>query len=651
MAYSIQRAVSDGTLSTIPLDIEFFEQSHISVFVNDLVLPDGTYTYSWIGPTTIQITPAVANGLEVLIKRSTPYNEAFHNFKLGAVFKDTTVDENFLQILYLTQENIEGQTTTDFYSDLNFHGYKLRNIGTALLATDAVSLGQYQADANGAYQQRILAQTAAAGAATSEANALASKNSAQASATSASASASTATTQASAASASAASAASSASSASSSATTATTKASEAGSSASAAASSAAAALTSQNAAAGSASSASTSATNAGNSATSASTSATNAANSATSASTSASTATTKASEASTSAANAATSASSASTSATSASASATAAANSYDAFDDRYLGAKASDPTLDNDGNTLLTGALYWNTSTNKMRVFSGTSWGDVGSSISGTRFEYKYIATAGQTTFSGPDVASVTLAYDVGFINVCYNGVKLDRTDYTATNGTSVILNTGATLNAEITIEAFGAFTLANTYTKAETDGLVQGAMPIGAMLPFAGAASPSGYFLCDGSAKSRTTYAALFAVIGTTYGVGDGSTTFNVPDTRGVVLRGLDGGRGLDTGRSLGTYQGDVIASHTVTVTDPGHIHNMQRYDFTSGVSGSNGGTGFATLPATKSATVAWYDMATSGAGAVTAKPSTTGITASYTGGTETRMKNLAINHIIKY
>ncbi len=90
---------------------------------------------------------------------------------------------------------------------------------------------------------------------------------------------------------------------------------------------------------------------------------------------SATAAATSAAAAATSASNAATSASNASTSATNASASATAAAASYDSFDDRYLGPKASDPALDNDGNALLTGALYFNTTANEMRVYSGSAW------------------------------------------------------------------------------------------------------------------------------------------------------------------------------------------------------------------------------------------------------------------------------------
>jgi hypothetical protein len=161
---------------------------------------------------------------------------------------------------------------------------------------------------------------------------------------------------------------SSATSASTSASTATTKASEASTSATNAATSASNASTS-------ASTASTQATNAASSASSASGSATSAAGSATTATTQAGIATTQATNAATSASTATTQATNASTSATNAASSATSAAASYDSFDDRYLGAKSSNPTVDNDGNTLLTGALYWNTTSSEMRVYSGSAW------------------------------------------------------------------------------------------------------------------------------------------------------------------------------------------------------------------------------------------------------------------------------------
>ena len=98
-------------------------------------------------------------------------------------------------------------------------------------------------------------------------------------------------------------------------------------------------------------------------------------NNAVEAATSATTAGTSASNAATSASNAAASATAAAGSATAAANSATSAAASYDAFDDRYLGSKAADPSVDNDGNALLTGALYWNTSANEMRVWNGSAW------------------------------------------------------------------------------------------------------------------------------------------------------------------------------------------------------------------------------------------------------------------------------------
>jgi hypothetical protein len=174
---------------------------------------------------------------------------------------------------------------------------------------------------------------------------------------------------------SAASAATSATSAATSATSASNSATASASSASASATSAAAAATSASSAATSATAAATSATSADNSATAAATSATSADASATAAATSETNAATSASSALTSATSAATSASSALTSASSAATSASSAAASYDDFDDRYLGAKASDPTLDNNGNPLITGALYFNTTIPAMKVYTGSDW------------------------------------------------------------------------------------------------------------------------------------------------------------------------------------------------------------------------------------------------------------------------------------
>ena len=196
--------------------------------------------------------------------------------------------------------------------------------------------------------------------------------------------------------ASATAAANSASSASTSATNAANSATAAANSATTASNSASSASTSATAATNSATAAANSATAAANSATAAANSATNAADSATSASASATAAANSASSASTSATNAATSASAASTSASSAADSAASAAASWDSFDDRYLGSKTSDPTVDNDDNPLLTGTLYWNSTTNKMRVrTSSDTWVDAQPTVAVTSFNGRTDAVA----------------------------------------------------------------------------------------------------------------------------------------------------------------------------------------------------------------------------------------------------------------
>lgn len=171
---------------------------------------------------------------------------------------------------------------------------------------------------------------------------------------------------------------------------ASTYATNAANSATAAAASASSASSSASSASGSASTASTAATNASNSASSASTSASNASTSASNAATSetnaassASSASTSASSASTSASNASTSATNAASSASSAAASAASALAALDSFDDRYLGAKTSDPTLDNDGNALVAGALYFNSVDGVMKLYTGSAW--IAAYVSGT--------------------------------------------------------------------------------------------------------------------------------------------------------------------------------------------------------------------------------------------------------------------------
>ena len=262
--------------------------------------------------------------------------------------------------------------------------------------------------------------------------------------------------------------------------------SNAASSATAAATSATASATSATASAASATSAANDVATIGTSLADAATHATNAGTSATSAATSATTATTQvglattqatnASNSATSETNAGNSATAAATSATNAAASlasmsnnvtqaqtaATNAANSFDAFDDIFLGAKSSAPTVDNDGDALVTGALYFNTTSDKMFVrTSGGSWTAAGSAVNGTTDRSSYVATANQTTFSA--------TYDVGYLDVYLNGIKLSSADFTANNGTSFVLASGAAASDQVDAIGYGAFSVADVYTKSE--------------------------------------------------------------------------------------------------------------------------------------------------------------------------------------
>jgi len=120
--------------------------------------------------------------------------------------------------------------------------------------------------------------------------------------------------------------------------------------------------------------------------------------------------------------------------------------------------------------------------------------------------------------------------------------------------------------------------------------------AVPIGSMMLWPTATAPAEWLICDGSAVSRNLYAALFSVIGSTYGVGDGSTTFNIPNLAGRVVRGVNGTYTLAA--TGGADAVNLIATdlpyHGHNVTDPGHFHT---YNYGGNINViSSGGTGVA-------------------------------------------------------
>ena len=147
-------------------------------------------------------------------------------------------------------------------------------------------------------------------------------------------------------------------------------------------------------------------------------------------------------------------------------------------------------------------------------------------------------------------------------------------------------------------------------------TAAQVTQAAPPGAVIGFAMSSAPSGWLICSGAAVSRATYAALFAAIGTAWGAGDGSTTFNLPELRGEFVRGLDSGRGIDSGRAIGTAQAGYVEAHTHTT-----------YDSVGGMTTGGGA----------------YPYNTSGA--------FTKASGSYGTGTETRPRNQALLFCIKF
>jgi microcystin-dependent protein len=264
----------------------------------------------------------------------------------------------------------------------------------------------------------------------------------------------------------------------------------------------------------------------------------------------------------------------------------------------------------------------------------------------------FLYIPTDGQTVITGIDSRGNILTYTPGLENVYKNGSLLLPTDYTTnTTGTSITLDASLVSSDEIIIDAFGAFSLADTYRKSETFERAQNFADVlnastarinlglnnevGMVGAFAMNTAPTGWLKANGAAISRTTYSALFAKIGTTHGVGNGSTTFNLPDMRGEFLRGWDDARGIDSGRVFASAQAAEFASHTHTVTDPTHAHAAQFWGWNTPANAviTSGANNFAitSLSFTSSAS--------------------TGITNQSTGGTETRPRNIALLFCIKY
>jgi hypothetical protein len=136
-------------------------------------------------------------------------------------------------------------------------------------------------------------------------------------------------------------------------------------------------------------------------------------------------------------------------------------------FADVYLGPSISVPTTRADGNPLLDGDLYFDMVSNRLQVWTGSEWVAAASTVNGTLQREVYTATAAQTVFAA--------VYDIGFVDVWLNGIKLVADDdFTATNGTTVVLTVGATAGDSVDIVAFGAFVVADMLRRPGSSGLV---------------------------------------------------------------------------------------------------------------------------------------------------------------------------------
>lgn len=409
--YAISAYVADGTTTDYLITWDYLDDDHIAVYVDGTsnADPQANHTFTKLNNTTLRVTTgvgaAISAGAEIEIRRETPLQNRAITFADGSALLAEDLNKNSDYLLYSMQEVLDtvesaaqdGALQAQAEAELN------RDETIVLKNTTAGYLATVQADEQAADAHRIAA-------AASEAAALVSENAAEASETAAAASEVAAAASETAAAASevaaqtaetgaiaaqtgvlAAQTASEAArdAAQTAQTAAETAETNAEASETAAAASATAAAASEAGVAADAATATTKAAEASASETNANSSRAAAANSASNAAASesfawASRSAAAASEtaAATSETNAANSATAAASSETAAAASETAAATSetnaesaWDSLDDRYLGAKSTAPTVDNDGGPILTGALYWNSTSSKMYVWSGSSW------------------------------------------------------------------------------------------------------------------------------------------------------------------------------------------------------------------------------------------------------------------------------------
>jgi len=184
----------------------------------------------------------------------------------------------------------------------------------------------------------------------------------------------------------------------------------------------------------------------------------------------------------------------------------------------------------------------------------------------------HKYICILGNT---GVDPVGDNATY---WVDLSVFGLQLGETEVTAYRGDRGKEAYDHSNEPHAPANAQKNSNITKGEIEAKLNGIIEshshpGMIPAGTVFMYAGATVPTGYLRCTGAAVSRTTYAALFAAIGTMYGNGNGSTTFNLPEVRGEFPRFADDGRGVDPGRVLGSWQADMFKAHSHSLTGFGN------------------------------------------------------------------------------